>query len=103
MNPLWYILLVPVGGYLLLVLISSAFSLFNRFHDRAGIEEAEKAITAGGFRYQKCNVGSSWFVVHFQTPNGPAKARFRYNRKAGLSWENGTLERSISSKKKKKI
>jgi len=101
MHPLFALLLVPVVAAVLLWLVIHAFAWFNRVNDRAGVEEARKCITALGFEFEKCNVGSSWFVVHFQSHDGAAKARFRYNRQTGITWEKGTLEKSISLKRKK--
>lgn len=101
MHPLLALLLVPIVAAVLLWLVIHAFAWFNRVNDRAGVEEARKCITALGFEFEKCHVGSSWFVVHFQMPDGAAKARFRYNRKTGIAWEKGTLERSVSLKGKK--
>ncbi len=101
MHPLLVLVLVPVGAAILLLSISYAFALYRRINDRAGIEEVRRLVTAMGFAYQKCNVGSSWFVAHFQTPEGAAKARFRYNRKTGIKWEKNTIKKSISYKPKR--
>jgi len=101
MHPLLALFLVPVVAAVLLELVIHAFAWSNRVNDRAGVEEARKCITALGFEFEKCHVGSSWFVVHFQSHDGAAKARFRYNRKTGIAWEKGTLEKSVSLKRKK--